>query len=71
MTDEQKTMKVLELEGIKIRLVELANELLTVSDSYCYTCLHLNEAKNVLTRVQREIQGFKHINHNGLSGELK
>ncbi len=51
-----KISKIQELEAMKERLVQISNELLVMSDSHVYTALHLNEAKNILTRVQREIE---------------
>ena len=56
MTEEQKASKLKWLEEIKELLIQLSNELLLLSDSHIYTALHLNEAKNILTRVQREIE---------------
>ncbi len=56
MDESSKNIKIQELEAIKERLLDIANELMVVSDSHVYTSLHLNEAKNVLTRVQREIE---------------
>ncbi len=56
MNEKQRADLIQELEKIKDMLVDIANELLAFSDSHVYTGLHLNEAKNVLTRVQREIE---------------
>ncbi len=58
MNQDQKEVKLKELEEIKDKLVAISNELLMISDRHVYTALHLNEAKNALTRVQREISSW-------------